>query len=64
MTNTTPMLLNIREAAKTLGVSERTVWAISAPRGPLACVKIGARVMYRPADLEAYIAAQTVSAES
>ena len=60
LTSTTPasILLSPRQAAKALSISERTLWAISAPRGPLPVVKIGRSVRYHVANLEVYIGAQ------
>jgi excisionase family DNA binding protein len=49
------LLLSPRDAAKALSISERTLFSISAPRGPLPVVKIGRSVRYHFADLEAYI---------
>lgn len=51
-------LLSAKEAAKALNVSDRTLWAISAPRGPLPVVRIQSRVLYDPADLQRFIDAQ------
>ena len=44
-------LLSARKVAEILSVSERTVWAISAPRGPLRAVRIGRIVRYRIEDI-------------
>jgi len=52
-----PKLLTAREASKVLRISERSVWAVSAPRGGLRCVRIGNRVLYDPVDLAAFIEA-------
>jgi hypothetical protein len=57
-TPTTPLLLTSRDAAAALRVSGRTLYALTQPRGPLACVRVGpagGRVMYRPADLVRYV---------
>jgi hypothetical protein len=35
------LLLKPREAAELLGISERTLWGITAPRGDLPCVRVG-----------------------
>jgi hypothetical protein len=51
-------LFSAREAAKFLSISQRTLWAISAPRGPLPVVKIGTRCLYDPVDLQRYIDAR------
>jgi len=57
--NTSPpigrLLLSVREAAKMLAISERTLWSITAPRGPLPCVRIGRSVRYDLRDLQAFI---------
>jgi DNA-binding transcriptional MerR regulator len=51
-------LLSSADVAKVLDVSQRTLefWR-SAGIGP-AYVKVGKRVRYRPADVEAYVEAQ------
>ncbi len=51
------LLLAAPQAARTLSISERKLWEISAPRGPLPTVRIGKRVLYSPADLARFIAA-------
>jgi predicted DNA-binding transcriptional regulator AlpA len=51
----TPMLLTVRQTAAALSVSERTLWAISAPRGPIPVVRIGRSVRYDPGDLREYV---------
>ncbi len=52
------LLLNIREAAASLGISERTLWAMTNPRGPIPSVRIGTRVLYDPRDLQTWIDGQ------
>ena len=47
-----PMLLNTRQAAKSLSISPGTLFNLTAPRGPIPAVKIGARVCYAVTDLE------------
>lgn len=56
-TTTTGRLLTIREAAARLGISERKLWDLTMPRGPLPCVRIGQSVRYVPDDLDEFIAA-------
>jgi predicted DNA-binding transcriptional regulator AlpA len=51
-------LLSARDTAKSLSISERTLWAITAPRGPLPVVKIGRSVRYHVRDIEAFIEAK------
>lgn len=36
-----PLALRPKQAAKALGISERTLWALTAPRGPIPCVRLG-----------------------
>lgn len=56
-----PGLLHAREAAKILGISARSIFRLAglAPgdRDRLPAVRIGARVLFRPADIHAYIEA-------
>ena len=49
------LLLTVRQVAKLLSVSDRTVWAHTAPRGPIPAVRIGGAVRYALKDLEAWI---------
>jgi hypothetical protein len=47
------LALRPRDAAKALGISPRTLWALTAPRGPIPCVRIGAgkrKTVLYPAD--------------
>ena len=53
--NESPRLLwNLRESAKAIGVSGKTLqtWA---KRGKVPCVRIGSRVLYDPQDLQRWI---------
>lgn len=52
-----PLALRPRDAARALGISPRTLWAMTAPRGPIPAAKVGACVLYRASDLEAWLAA-------
>jgi predicted DNA-binding transcriptional regulator AlpA len=51
------LLLTPREAAAALSISERTLWAITAPRGPLPAVRPGGgrSVRYSMTSLRRYI---------
>jgi hypothetical protein len=51
-------LLTPPQTAKLLSICEKTLWSISAPRGPLPVVKIGRNVRYCLTDLNAYIESQ------
>ena len=35
-----------REAARLLSISERTLWGLTAPRGPIPAVRLGRSVRY------------------
>ena len=48
-------LWSVKETAARLGVSERTLHTHTAPRGTLKCVKIGARIGYRPETVEKWL---------
>jgi len=50
-------LLTSREAAKYLGISERSLWSHTSPRGNLKSARIGRSVRYSPADIAAFIEA-------
>jgi hypothetical protein len=56
-----PLLLTAREAARALRVSPRTLWAMTAPRGPVPCVRLGRRLHYAPADLAALVTQRRVA---
>jgi predicted DNA-binding transcriptional regulator AlpA len=49
-----PLLVDRREAARMLAMSESWLWQATA-RGEVACVRIGRSVRYDPRDLQAYI---------
>lgn len=50
--------LRPRDAARALGISPRKLWSLTVPRGPIKCVRLGSRgsaILYRPADLDAWL---------
>jgi len=53
------LALRPREAAKALGISVRTLWNLTAPRGPIHAVKVGtgkrAAVLYPMANLTEFL---------
>lgn len=57
-------LKNIREVAEYTGLCEKSIWNGTAPRGDLPCVKLGARVLYRPEDVSAWIESRVIRAAS
>lgn len=54
--------LRPREAAQAIGISERTLWSLSTPRGPIPCVRIGngkrRAVLYSIAGIQAWLSQQ------
>jgi hypothetical protein len=42
-------------AAKMLAISERSLWSLTAPRGPIPALKLGASVRYDVDDLKTWI---------
>jgi excisionase family DNA binding protein len=61
---TTRLLLTVREAAQALSVSERTLWALTAPRGPIRSVRLGRSVRYSADSLRDWIASQRGGVQS
>lgn len=53
---TDTLLLTISEAARALRISERTLWDISQPRGPIAVITLGRRKLYSRGWLVSWIA--------
>jgi len=58
-----PLALRPREASRALGLSPRTLWGLTAPRGPIPCLRIGhgkrRTVLYSVDALKAWLAQQT-----
>ncbi|REK24791.1 MAG: DNA-binding protein [Planctomycetota bacterium] len=56
------LALRPREAATALGISPRTLWGLTTPRGPIPCVRIGQgkrqTVLYPVAELQAWLSRQ------
>jgi hypothetical protein len=48
-------LLKTRAAAAFLSVSERALWGLTSPRGPIPAVRIGNSVRYDKRDLIAFV---------
>lgn len=65
MQSPSPSLLALRprEAARMLSISERTLWSMTAPRGPIPCARIGTgkrqTVLYSVPALEAWLSSET-----
>jgi excisionase family DNA binding protein len=52
-------LLSVRDAARLLGVSERHLVNLTAPRGPLPSVRLGTRRLYSKSELAEFIRKET-----
>lgn len=50
------IFLGRADAATRLGISSRTLYKRTAPRGPIRSVRFGRRVLYPIAEIERYIA--------
>ena len=50
-----PLLVSTQAAAELLGISPKTLWSFTQPRGPVPCVRIGARVLYSPDRLREWL---------
>ena len=49
-----PILLTPRDAARALSISERSLYALTVPRGSIPCIKSGQLVRYVVEDLRAW----------
>lgn len=59
------LALRSREAAAALGISERTLWDLTAPRGPIPCVRVGhgkrQSVRYPVTELQSWLSNQAAA---
>lgn len=53
--STPTLLLTPRQAADALAIGERSLWRLTAPRGPIPVVRLGRSVRYSVGDLERWI---------
>ncbi|MBI1303547.1 MAG: hypothetical protein GC172_07130 [Phycisphaera sp.] len=51
----TALALRPREAAKALGISERMLWSLTAPRGTIQSVRVGSCALYPVTELQAWL---------
>lgn len=56
--NTADRLSNARETAATLGISERTLWKLTQPRGPIPCIRLGSCIRYSARQIDEWIRSQ------
>lgn len=50
-----PRLVRARDAAQMLAISERKLWEITSPRGPIPCVRLDKAVRYDIDDLRVWV---------
>lgn len=51
-----PLLLDANAASRLLSVSQRTLWSMTAPRGPIRTARLGKLHRYSLAELERFVA--------
>jgi len=63
--NIAPLALTTIQASRALSVSQRTLWSLTFPRGPIRPKKVGRLNLYPVAELQRFLNDATeVSAES
>jgi hypothetical protein len=50
------LLLDARDSARALSISQKTLWSQTEPRGPIPCIRLGRRVLYSVDALRQFIA--------
>jgi len=53
-----PLALRPRDAAKALGIGQRKLWDLTAPRGSIRCARLGTAVVYPVEELKRWLAEQ------
>ncbi len=53
-----PVAVPSRDMAKMLSISERALWSLTSPRGPVPVLRIGRSVRYVPSDVLRALATQ------
>ena len=51
-------------ASEYIGIKPRTLWNMTSPRGPIAAISIGRRVLFTQESLDAFLASRAVEAAS
>lgn len=57
------LALSPRDAAQAMSMSEKGLWNLTKPRGPIPAAKIGRLVRYDVKDLQAFLDAQKTAAD-
>lgn len=59
------LLLTARDAAKALAISEKTLWTLTTPRGPIPAIRVGERSLrYSVTALAKWIDSQPMATAS
>jgi hypothetical protein len=58
------LLLSAGDTSRMLSICDKTLWSMTAPRGPIPVVKIGSRVLYSVSALQKWIDAQVAEGVS
>lgn len=53
------LLLTSDEAARKLSICPKSLWSLTAPRGPISCIRLGRSVRYSLDALRNFIAQQS-----
>lgn len=54
-----PLAVDARTAAALIGISERSLFDLTEPRGPIACVRLPNRRLFSVAELERWLKQET-----
>ena len=57
-----PLALRPRKAARALSMSEKALWNLTQPRGPIPAAKVGRLVLYDVRDLLGFLDAMKAAA--
>lgn len=60
--NTRPLAMRPREAAQALSMSEKALWNLTQPRGPIPAAKVGRLVLYDVRDLLGFLDSMKMTA--
>jgi hypothetical protein len=62
-----PLALRARQAAAALGISPRSLWALTVPRGPIPAIRVGRGkrriTLYPVSELEKWLTEQAAKPE-
>lgn len=59
-----PLALRPKDAAHALGIGQRKLWDLTAPRGPIPCARVGVCVVYPVESLRAWLASEATKSQT